>query len=109
MPRATTIGLALLVLLLIANAIISEWNIQRLLFNDQRVVHTQEVLTRLEEVLANVTEAETGERGFLITGDSQYLEPYHAAVAESWRTLDRLSKLTEDDAEQQPQLDALRQ
>ncbi len=108
LPRATTIGLALIVLLLVANAIISEWNIQRLLLNDQRVIHTQEVLTRLEEVLANVTEAETGERGFLITGDAQYLAPYREAVAESWDTFKRLAELTADDPDQQAQLDVLR-
>src|SRR5438045_2839114 len=88
-PRATTIGLSLLVLLVIANAVISEWNIQRLLVNEGRVIHAQEVLTTLEEVLATVTEAETGERGFLITNDAQYLGPYQQAAAESWRTLDR--------------------
>jgi PAS domain S-box-containing protein len=107
-PRATTIGLALLVLLLVGNAVVSEWNIQRLLVNEGRVIHTQKVLRTLEEVLASVTEAETGERGFLITDDLQYLEPYQDAAAESWRTLDRLSELTADHPEQADRIQALR-
>ena len=106
---ATTIGLLLIVLLLVGNALVSEWNIHRMVENEHRVVHTQQVLTTLEEVLARVTEAETGERGYLITGDGDYLHSYHAAIDRTEETLERLTGLAVGDALQQDRITALRE
>jgi two-component system, LuxR family, sensor kinase FixL len=106
---ATTIGLLLIVLLLVGNALVSEWNIDRLVENEHRVVHTQQVLTMLEEVLARVTEAETGERGYLITGDADYLRSYRAAIDRTEETLQRLAKLAVGDSRQQGRINALRE
>jgi PAS domain S-box-containing protein len=92
-PRAATIGLGLLLLLLIVNLFLSAWNIRRLVDNEERVVATQEVLATLEAVLARVTEAETAERGFLITGDDGYMAPYERAISRTWETLARLDQL----------------
>ena len=75
-PRATTIGLALTALLVFTNAVVSERNIQRLVNNEHRVIETQFVLTTLETVLSSMTQAETAERGFLITDDADYLQTY---------------------------------
>ena len=49
-------------------------------------------LTRasLNRVLQHVLDAETGSRGYLLTGDPRYLEPYNAAVAEIGQQLDAL-------------------
>jgi PAS domain S-box-containing protein len=109
LPTATTLGLGLLVLVLLLNEVVSEWNIRRLVENERRVVHTQLVLTTLEEVLATVTEAETAERGFLITGDERYLKPYREAVSRTRETLQRLEALTADDPVQQGRIGPLRQ
>jgi signal transduction histidine kinase len=53
----------------------------------------------LNRVLQNVLDAETGSRGFLLTGDPRYLEPYNAAVAEIGQQLDAL-RLIYDPGEQ---------
>jgi PAS domain S-box-containing protein len=100
LPRTATLGLGLILLLLLINPVVSEWNLRRLVENGHRVVRTQEVLTTLEEVLARVTEAETAERGFLITGEPHYLKPYKSAVAQTFQTLRRLSELMADDPDQ---------
>src|SRR5437016_743729 len=42
--------------------------------------HTYEVLNSLDKCVAELVDAETGQRGFLLTGDEAYLEPYHAAI-----------------------------
>src|SRR5436190_23736252 len=94
LPNPTTIGLALIAGLLVTNGAVSVWNINRLVQNEHRVVHTQEVLTTLEEVLSTVTEAETAERGFLITDNEDYLLSYESAAGRINGTLDRLSQLT---------------
>src|SRR5262245_11034956 len=94
-PNPTTIGLALIAALLVFNVIVSERTIHRLVDNENRVVHTQGVLTTLEEVLSSVTEAETAERGFLITDDEQYLKTYEAAIGKVHQTLEQLTSLTQ--------------
>jgi signal transduction histidine kinase len=44
----------------------------------------------VNKLLQHVLDAETGSRGYLLTGDPRYLEPYNAAVAEIGQNLDRL-------------------
>lgn len=46
----------------------------------------------LHRMLQHVLDAETGSRGFLLTGDPRYLEPYDAAVAEVGQVLERLRR-----------------
>jgi PAS domain S-box-containing protein len=93
-PNPTTVGLALIVVLLVVNGLVSEWNINRLVENEHRVADTQKMLTTLEEILSAVTEAETAERGFLITDNEQYLKPYESAIVRIYEILDRLTRLT---------------
>ncbi|MGE5194150.1 MAG: CHASE3 domain-containing protein [Deltaproteobacteria bacterium] len=107
-PNPTTIGLALIVVLLVVNGLVSEWNIDRLVENEHRVADTQKMLTTLEEVLSTVTEAETAERGFLITDDEQYLNSYESAIVRIYEILDRLKELT-DERRQQELVAALRE
>lgn len=109
LPNATTVGLGLIVALLMINGFVSVWNIDRLVENQRRVVDIQEVLTALEEVLSTVTEAETAERGYLITDDEQYLKHYESAVARIGETLERLTGLTRGQERQQKLIEALRQ
>ena len=105
--RQTTLGLGLIVLILVGNLLVSQWNTRRLIENEQRVVYTQTVLNMLEAVLARVTEAETGERGYLITGDTGYLGSYRTAVERTWETLKQLKSSTLDDAGIQRHIEAL--
>ncbi|MBI2824001.1 MAG: CHASE3 domain-containing protein [Planctomycetia bacterium] len=107
--RATAVGFGLIVLLLVANTLVSQWNTQGLIEIEHQVAHTQKVLTTLEEVLARVTEAETGERGFLITGDADFLRSYQIAMVKTGETLERLRSLTADDPRQQARLETLGQ
>jgi PAS domain S-box-containing protein len=109
LPNPTTTGLVLIAALLVINVLVSEWNINRLVENGNRVVQTQQELTTLEEVLSTVTEAETAERGFLITGDEQYLTSYESALVSIRTTLDELTNSTLDEPRQQELVDALRQ
>jgi len=47
----------------------------------QQVTHTTEVITRLRDLFASMKDAETGQRGFLLTGEDRYLAPYTDASA----------------------------
>lgn len=44
-----------------------------------RVTHSYRVIGELSNLLSNIKDAETGERGFIITGDRMYLAPYRDA------------------------------
>ena len=46
------------------------------------VSHTWQVINAVEQVIGSAKDAETGNRGFLLTGDESYLEPYTRAVHE---------------------------
>ncbi len=60
----------------------------------------QEKRTVLHALLQQVLDAETGQRGYLLTGDEKYLVPYQEATAKITATLDKLRLAYVGDAEQ---------
>lgn len=62
--------------------------------------HTQEVLLQLDETIILMVDAETGGRGFLITADEDYLEPYNNAIHKIEGNLTRLRELVKDNPKQ---------
>ena len=61
-------------------------------------------LRSLDSVLSLVAEAESGQRGFVITGRNEYLEPYEAARRALGGQLDELARLVGDDSAQRARL-----
>ena len=68
------------------------------------VRHTQDARTLIEHIYRKAVDAETGQRGFLLTDDATYLPPYAAARVEIPKDLDRLSDLTRDNPVQVGQI-----
>src|SRR5438552_1981333 len=95
-------------LFLIGNAIISFWSLSTLYKNNSLVIHTLDVLEKIETVRADITSAESNQRGFLLTDNTQFLEPYERAVQDVEPTIDRLAELTSDNPAQQKNLVELR-
>jgi PAS domain S-box-containing protein len=62
--------------------------------------HTQQVVNAADGLLAAVIDAETGQRGYLLTGDKKYLEPYAAALSVIPDRLRSLISLTAADSVQ---------
>jgi PAS domain S-box-containing protein len=75
--------------------------------NDQ-VQRTHEVKEELSAVLRLVVDAESGQRGYLITDDPVYLEPYREATSQIDARLARLENLTKSSAPQQLKMRELR-
>lgn len=75
--------------------------------NDQ-VQRNHEVKEELSAVLGLVVDAETGQRGYLITDDPVYLEPYQEATSQIDARLARLDSLTKTSAPQQQRMYELR-
>jgi len=72
--------------------------------NHNWVLHTHEVIRESERLLAHLRDAETGQRGFLLTLNNRYLDPYNNGITQSDSTLAILEKLTQDNMEQQTRL-----
>ncbi len=106
--RGLAISIGLVATLLILNGGLAYRNTRRLDEDARWVAHTHEVLDALQEVVSTVKDAETGQRGFLITGQAGYLEPYHAAVAAVPEQVEHVAELTADNPDQQARLPALR-
>jgi methyl-accepting chemotaxis protein len=99
---AAGFGLAALTVLVIA--VVSYRNTNRLIENDAWVTHTYQVRTELADLLSELKDAETGQRGYIITGEDSYLAPYQSALIAIQRTLDDVRKLTADNPDQQRRL-----
>lgn len=73
------------------------------------VQHTQIVIEELEYLLSEMKDAETGVRGYIITGDSTTLEPYNGFLGRAIKSFNKIQRLTKDNAEQQKTLPLLKQ
>jgi PAS domain S-box-containing protein len=70
----------------------------------QQIEQTQTVLYQLEAVLSTLKDAETGQRGYLLTGQQVYLEPFQLALSQYEQQLAQLTDLTRDNPKQQQAL-----
>jgi signal transduction histidine kinase len=67
---------------------------------NRAVNHTEKVMQANRHVLELTLNAETGQRGFLLTGNRAYLDVYWPAIADMPASLDRLERLTRDNPPQ---------
>lgn len=70
----------------------------------QWVIHTTNVQFLTEQLLGTLRDAETGQRGFLLTNDASYLAPYENGLNEGPRKLAQLRDVTADNVAQQDRL-----
>ncbi|HXA47709.1 MAG TPA: CHASE3 domain-containing protein, partial [Burkholderiaceae bacterium] len=103
-------GLIVLVVALIASVSVAMfmWQANRQVAEDYIAVTKANIVTgRLEALMNHVTDGETGERGFLITGRENYLEPYWLFVGELHDDYQGLLELTADEPDQHVRMIAL--
>ncbi len=97
-------GLALLAILLLGNATIGFLNLQQLRSDVASETHTQRVTTTVAMLLSLASDAEAGQRGFLISGEETYLQPYIAGQRALAAVVDTLRVLTIDAPEQRARI-----
>lgn len=66
----------------------------------ERVTHTRIVMLDLESLLSSMLNAETGQRGYLLTHRDSYLEPYNQSLAFSHDQIQTLHELITDPEQQ---------
>jgi methyl-accepting chemotaxis protein len=69
--------------------------------------HTYEVLAQMDGVLSSMVNQETGVRGYLLSADLNFLEPFNGGKASYDQHFAEVKKLTADNPRQQERLDAL--
>jgi PAS domain S-box-containing protein len=105
-PHIVLAGLVVLILVAESALFYSLWT--SFAANERWTVHTHEVLEKIESFLSEMKDAETGQRGYLLTGKEQYLEPYGTAVQAVPVQFEELRKLTSDNPSQQSRIETLR-
>src|SRR3954452_8961505 len=88
------IGYVVVLAILAANGVVTLLNLRTIDESNRWIDHTREVVIQLEKALSTLKDAETGQRGYLLTGDDQYLEPFRVASDRMDGVLDRLARLT---------------
>src|SRR5262245_1244856 len=93
-------GFAVLLVVLLMSTAMTR---QRLAVQDSNqawVTHTQQVMLELATVDSLLKDAETGQRGFLYTGELRYLAPYNTALSQLAPHIDKLASLTAENPRQ---------
>lgn len=95
-------------LVVIVNTWVAFRSVNVLVVSEQWVQHTLEVINQVEVIMSAAKDAETGNRGYLITGEEVYLQPYTAAIKELPADLNRCQSLTADNPTQQARIADMR-
>jgi signal transduction histidine kinase len=93
LPLKVVAPLVLGIIASLAIAVYSELGYRRLEYANQQMAVTLEMQASLHETLALIVDAETGQRGFLLTGKEEYLTPYSTAVPKIDNAFSRLREL----------------
>jgi signal transduction histidine kinase len=97
------------ILFVIGNVWIALSSVQGLEDSHRWVDHTWEVIAQVERVISAAKDAETGSRGYLLTGDQKFLEPYRKAKTELPVSLSAFQQLTSDNQSQQVRAEEMSQ
>jgi methyl-accepting chemotaxis protein/CHASE3 domain sensor protein len=106
--RKVGLGFAVAVIALIVIAIAGYRSALTLADSNERVAHTLEVRVQIAQVLTQLLNAETGQRGYVITGRDEFLAPYNTALGELDKAIHEVQRLTADNASQQQRIEQLR-
>lgn len=103
------IAFGLLAIAVVINGAVTYRSINALHDDSRTITHTHDVLVALESVISLAKDAETGQRGYVITEEKSYLEPYTTATAAIGKQLDLVEKLTADNDFHRAEISKLRE
>ncbi|MBL4693811.1 CHASE3 domain-containing protein [Candidatus Gracilibacteria bacterium] len=106
--RRLMLGLSFILVIFLTISFASYRNVNAVISETKLVDHTHEVLEELEKITVSLLNAETGQRGFLVTGEERYLEPYDIGIISVVTQLDIIADLTSDNPNQQARISQLR-
>lgn len=101
------VGFFTCILILLAIAIFSSRTSQQFADSNKLLIHTHEVLYELDQILLLTVDTETGERGFIITKEDSFLEPYYKGKTEINTHINKIKTLIPDNPTQQKNIEEL--
>ncbi|MBB4126146.1 methyl-accepting chemotaxis protein [Xanthomonas translucens] len=102
-------GFSVVLLILVALAAVAYYNVTALSQANYWNTHTYKVIAEVDGALSSLINIETGTRGFSLTGEDEFLQPYRTGITEFEQHLKKARELTADNAKQQSRLNALKQ
>ncbi|RLJ73460.1 response regulator [Pedobacter alluvionis] len=102
------LGLGLSLIILFISSLASYVSIGNLIKSTELVKHSDEVILTTEGVISTLKDAETGQRGYLLTGNKIFLQPYYGSTDTAMAALNRIEAQTKDNAIQQKNVAELR-
>jgi diguanylate cyclase (GGDEF)-like protein len=100
-------GLGSATAILIVLALVSYQSLSKFMSISEQTRQTQEVLTKLEDVLSALKDAESGQKSYMITGNESNLESYRVAEEVVYTDIEYLNKLTANNPKQQEKVGTL--
>ncbi|MET0634890.1 MAG: response regulator [Chitinophagaceae bacterium] len=100
-------GFGISMILLLSTAVASLFSIYKLVDTSKWVDHTNEVMRETESIISSIKDAETGQRGYLLTRQNDFLEPFNGAYERTMNAFRKVKDLTIDNLAQQNNLDSL--
>ncbi|MXV51810.1 response regulator [Pedobacter sp. HMF7647] len=105
--RNLQIGFSISLIILLISSLASYISIKNLLTSSEMVDHTNNVIQELDGVISTMKDAETGQRGYLLTGNEVFLDPYKGSSQKALSAVKRIKSLTIDNDVQQQNCDSL--
>lgn len=105
--RNLQVGIGFSLLMLIASSAASYWSIRKQIENREDVSKSRRSVTAVKDVLIALLDAETGNRGFQLTGNESFLEPYYRSLEEYTKAINLTKKIDTEDKDQQMRLKSL--
>jgi signal transduction histidine kinase/CheY-like chemotaxis protein/CHASE3 domain sensor protein len=108
MDSLTMMGLAAALAFFFLSGTVAFRNTRTLRDDNALIVHSHAVIIALDTLLSTLQDAETGQRGFILTGDEKYLAPYKNALTDVGPDIDTVATLTQDNQTQQARIPLLK-
>lgn len=105
--KKTLVGLGFASIILVSINALTYWHLKQHKNNSNELIHTSKVLEKLQVALYNLKDAETGQKGYILTGKTHYLEHYRNATATLQPKIQEIKHLTTGNSKQQQRLDIL--
>lgn len=102
------LGLGLSLIILFISSLASYISIGNLIKSTELVKRSDEVILNAESIISYLKDAETGQRGFLLTGNKVFLTPYYGASDSAASLLKKVEFITRDNRVQQKNIAALK-
>jgi len=93
--------------MLLAIGLVAIWTVREVSESDFWVNHTREVISYAQQFFSNLKDAESAQRAYIITNQSDYLQAYDSAIAKVPTALANLKQLSADNPVQQARLETL--